>query len=161
MKASDLKKECDALLEQGITTKEQYLKAVPMIFELRKAIKGVKDWMTILADRLNQLSEGAAYYAIDHATALDEPLSTLKDGIESGTVEIGGETYRLTLSRDDAERISGGNFTQEFLKKLPKDWVVSKLVLKQSALSDASSEDMAKHDLKRDVKRIWSISEAI
>ena len=157
MKASEVKKAGDAILEDGVSTKEQYLRAVPMIFEMRNAIKSAKEWLAILNERHNQLSELAAGYAIDHAKALDEPLATVKDGIESGTVEIGGETYRLTISPDAPKRISGGNLTQGFLADLPKDWVKTKLVLHQGALEGTSPDELARYDLKRDMKRVWSV----
>lgn len=158
MKSSEVKKIVDELIDQGISTREQYMSAVPLIFEMRKAVKGAKDWLAILVDREKQLSELAAGYAIDHKTALDEPLSTDKDGIESGSVEIDGEDYRLTLSLGHAERISGGNLTQQFLKGLPKGWTTSKLELVQGALAGTSPDELARYDLKRDTKRVWSIS---
>lgn len=157
MKASEVKKQADALLEQGITTKEQYRQAVPMIFAMQKAVKSAKEWLAVLNDRLKALSEGAATYAVDHASALDEPLSPDKDGIESGSVEIDGETYRLTLSLDAPTRISGGNFTQGYLADLPKGFTASKLTLKASALAGMSPDELARYDLKRDIKRVWSI----
>ena len=157
MKSSELKKIVGNLLEQGIGTKDAYRQAVPLVFEMEKAITDTKEWLAILKDSHDRLSEGAASYAIDHATALDEPLSADKDGIESGTVEIEGETYRLTLSKDAPTRISGGNFTQGFLADLPKNLTAQKLTLKTSALEGMSPDELARYDLKRDVKRVWSI----
>ena len=160
MKSSEVKKAVDALLECGVRTKEQYREAVPMLFEMVKAIKSAKDWLAVLNDKYSELSEAAATYAIDHASALDEPLSVKKDGIESGTVEIGGETYRLTLSLDAPKRISGGNLTQGFLEELPKEFVKSRLSLSASAFDGMSPDEMARYDLKRDVKRVWSYATA-
>ena len=37
---------------------------------------------------------------------------------------------------------------------------VAKLELKQSALKGMSAEELAQHDLHRDVKRVWSVAEA-
>ncbi len=160
MKSQDAKKAAEALLEQGVGTKDQYLKAVPMVFEMQRAIKSTRDWLSLLLDVGKQLSEAAAAYAVDHATALDEPLAERKQGVRSGTVDIGGKTYRLTLSLDDAKRMSGGNLTQEFLARLPAEWTAEKLELKQSALKGMSAEELAQHDLHRDVKRVWSVAEA-
>lgn len=160
MKASEVKKMVDELLEQGVRTKDQYLKAVPMLFEMKNAIKGAKDWLEVLNDRYRELSESAATYAIDHATALDRPLSAAKDGIESGEVDIGGGTYRLTLSLDAPKRISGGNLTQGFLEGLPQEFTQKKLSLLTSALEGMSPDELARYDLKRDVKRVWSIPKA-
>ena len=160
MKSQDAKKAAEALLEQGVGTKDQYLKAVPMVFEMQRAIKSTRDWLSLLVDVGRQLGEAAAAYALDHATALDEPLAERRQGVRSGTVDIGGKTYRLTLSLDDAKRMSGGNLTQEFLARLPSEWTAEKLELKQSALKGMSAEELAQHDLHRDVKRVWSVAEA-
>ena len=160
MNAKEAKKAAEALLEQGIGTKEQYLKAVPMVFEMEKAVKGAKDWLSLLKEVGRRLGECAAAYTVDHATALDEPLSEAKDGVRSGTVEIDGREYRLTLSLDAARRISGGSLTQGFLSRLPAEWTAEKLELKQSALRGVGAEELAQHDLHRDVKRVWSIAAA-
>ena len=160
MKSSEVKKAVDAVLETGVNTKEQYRRAVPLIFEMLKAIKGAKEWLAVLTDRLEKLSDLSAAYAIDHKNGLDSPLSTDKDGIESGAVEIDGVVYRLTLSLDRPERISGGNMTQDFLAKLPKGFAASKLALKVSALEGMSPDELARYDLKRDIKRVWSIPAA-
>ena len=161
MRPTEVKKIADELLESGVGTKEQYARSVPLIFQMRDAVKKTKDWLAALNATLDSLSEAAATYAIDHATALDEPLSTEKDGIESGAVTIDGKTYRLTLSLDMPMRISGGNLTQSFLKGLPKKWVGSKLSLATSALAGTSPDELARYDLKRDVLRGWSVPESI
>lgn len=161
MTAKQVKEKVDAILENGVNTKESYLEAVPAIFEMDEAIKSAKEWVAKLVELRETLSEKAATYAIDHVTALDEPLAEVKTGIQSGTVDIDGETYRLTISNGDAKRISGGSFTQKFLAGLPDGWTKTKLALVQSALSGATAEDLAKHDMYRPVKRVWSIPEAV
>ena len=76
MKATELKKMVDALLDEGGVKKmEQYRSAVPTLFEMDEAIANAKDWVKKLVESRNALSESAAAYAIDHPTALDEPIT--------------------------------------------------------------------------------------
>ena len=95
-------------------------------------------------------------HAEDHATALDAPLAEVRKGIRSGTVEVGGVTYRLTVSPDKVVRLDGGTLTQEFLAGLPDGWTKSKLALVEGAFRGVDAEEMAKHDLRREIKREWS-----
>lgn len=158
MKATELKKMVDALLDEGGVKKmEQYRSAVPTLFEMDEAIANAKDWVKKLVESRNALSESAAAYAIDHPTALDEPITVDKEGIQSGMVDIDGIEYRLTISSEAPKRISGGNMTKEFLKSLPAEWTQSKLALAVSALKGLATEELEKHDLYRPVKRVWSI----
>ena len=157
-KSSELKKQVDELLDQGVTSKEKFRAALPMMSELRASIASTKEWLVLLQGREKLLSEAAATYAVDHATALDQPLAPVKDGIESGSITIDGVEYGLTLSLDKAKRLSGGNFTKSFLEGLPKEFTASELKLVQSSLAGLSADELARYDLKRDLKRVWSIA---
>ena len=57
---------------------------------------------------------------------------------------------------DKTQSISGANFTQDFLKRLPEAWCKSSLKLNVGALADVDEKTLAKHDIKRDVKGVWS-----
>ena len=161
MNAKEAKKLADSLLEKGVSTKETFLEAVPALFELEDAIRNVKDWVAKLNETYTLLSDKAAAYAIDHVTALDEPLAEAKDGIVSGTVDIAEKLYRLTISKDSPKRISGGTLTQGFLSKLPTGWTNQKLSLSATALQHRTSEELEKHDLYRPIKRVWSIAKKV
>ena len=160
MKPSELLKQATAILEDGVKTRDAYRAAVPLIFDLREQAKSLGALVKSLRDAADDIGEGAAAYAIDHATALDAPLAQWKDGIERGTVEIDGRTYALTISDGDVRRISGGNLTQGFLAGLPDDWTAKRLELRKSALRDATADELEGHDLLREKDRDWSLAEA-
>ena len=160
MKPSELLKQANAALENGVRTKEAYLAAVPMVCDLREHAKGLANFAKQLRDAADELVDATAAYAIDHATALDAPLAEWKDGIERGTVAIDGRTYALTISAGDVRRISGGNLTQSFLAGLPGEWTTRKLELKKPALKGATADELEAHDLVREKKRDWSALDA-
>ena len=158
MKPSEIKKQADALIEGGVQRMESYRAAVPLVFALRGAAATVKQFAKALDDSANELSRQAAAYAEDHPTALDTPLAEVKDGVLNGTVEIDGTTYRLTVSPDKIKRLDGGSLTQQFLKGLPEGWTKAKLTLVDGAFKGLGAEELAKHDLCREIKREWSVA---
>ena len=159
MKASEVKKMADTMLENGgVGTRERFMQALPLLFSLKEAAAKVKQFAKALEASADELSRQAAGYAEDHATALDAPLAEVRKGIRSGTVEVGGVTYRLTVSPDKVVRLDGGTLTQEFLAGLPDGWTKSKLALVEGAFKDVEAEEMAKHDLRREIKREWSVA---
>ena len=159
MKASEVKKMADTLLENGgVGTRERFLQALPLLFSLRAAAATVKQFAKALDASADELSRQAAGYAEEHVTALDAPLAEARKGIRNGTVEVGGVRYRLTISPDKVVRLGGGALTQEFLAGLPEDWTKSKLVLVDGAFKGVDAEEMAKHDLRREIKREWSVA---
>ena len=159
VKPSELKKRAEELLESGVSRMEDFREAVPLVLQLQDAVTNVRSFANALSALELQLGELAATYAIDHVTALDEPLSDAKDGIKSGTVSINGTEYRLTVSLAPARRIDGGSFTQDFLKKLPKEWTGTKLEMRQSALKEVDPAKLAAKGLHRETKRVWSIAD--
>ena len=158
MKPSEIKKQADALIENGVQRMESYRAAVPLVFALRGAAATVKQFAKALDDSANELSRQAAAYAEDHPTALDTPLAEVKDGVLNGTVEIDGTTYRLTISPDKIKRLDGGSLTQQFLKGLPEGWTKAKLTLVDGAFKGLGAEELARHDLCRETKREWSVA---
>ena len=159
MNASEVLKMADALLENGgIGTRERFLQALPLLFTLKEAAAGKRKFAKALDDCADELSRQAAGYAEDHVTALDAPLAEARDGIRSGTVEIGGDTYRLTVSPDKIKRLDGGSLTQGFLEGLPEGWTSSKLTLVEGAFKGVDAEEMARHGLRREIKREWSVA---
>ena len=155
VKASEVKKQADALLESGVGTREMFLQALPLMFALRTVAASQKQFVKALEASADEISRQAAGYAEEHATALDAPLAEVRDGIRSGTVEIDGVTYRLTISPDKVVRLDGGNMTQQFLAELPEDWTKAKLSLAEGAFKDVDAEELARHNLRREIKRTW------
>ena len=158
MKPSEIKKQADALIDSGVQRMESYRAAVPLVFALKGAAATVKQFAKALDDSANELSRQAAAYAEDHPTALDTPLAEARDGVLNGTVEIGGVTYRLTVSPDKIKRLDGGNMTQSFLAGLPEGWTSSRLALVEGAFKGLGAEELARHDLRRETKREWSVA---
>ena len=158
MKPSEIKKQADALIEGGVQRMESYRAAVPLVFALRGAAATVKQFAKALESSADELSRQAAGYAEEHSTALDTPLSEVKDGVRNGTVEIDGTTYRLTISPDKIKRLDGGSLTQAFLKGLPEGWTKAKLALVDGAFKGLGAEELARHDLCRETKREWSVA---
>ena len=158
MKPSEIKKQADALIDGGVQRMESYRAAVPLVFALRGAAATVKQFAKALDDSANELSRQAAAYAEEHPTALDTPLAEARDGVLNGTVEIGGVTYRLTVSPDKIKRLDGGNMTQSFLAGLPEGWTSSRLALVEGAFKGLGAEELARHDLRRETKREWSVA---
>ena len=159
VKASEVKKQADALLENGgVGTRERFMQALPLLFSLKEAAAALKQFVKALEASADELSRQAAGYAEEHVTALDTPLAEVREGIRNGTVEIDGTTYRLTVSPDKIKRLDGGTLTQTFLKGLPKDWTKAKFVLVDGAFKDLGAEELAKHDLCREIKREWSVA---
>jgi hypothetical protein len=161
MKPSELLNQANAVLDNGVRTREAYLTAVPMVCGLREHAKSLANFAKQLREAADELVNATAAYAIDHATALDTPLSEWKDGIERGTVVIDGREYALTISANEIRRISGGNFTQQFLAGLPDDWTAEKLELRRPALKDATADELEAHDLVRVKTRDWSRSDTV
>ena len=131
---------------------------MPLVFALRGAAATVRQFAKALEASADELSRQAAGYAEEHPTALDTPLSEARDGVRNGTVEIGGTTYRLTVSPDRIRRLDGGNMTQQFLKGLPEGWTKAKLTLVEGAFKDLDAEELARHALCRETKREWSVA---
>jgi len=159
VKASEVKKQADALLENGgVGTRERFLQALPLLFSLNEAASSLKQFVKALEASADELSRQAAGYAEEHVTALDTPLAEARDGVRNGTVEIDGTTYRLTVSPDKIKRLDGGSLTQAFLKGLPEGWTNSKFVLVEGAFKGVGAEEMARHGLRRETKREWSVA---
>lgn len=159
--AKELQARAEKLLSASVATRATYEEAIPLIFALADKAKSISNYAKILKALAESLSSRAADYAVDHATALDSPLATVKTDIESGEVTIDGTLYRLTISPDEPKRIDGGNMTQDFLKSLPKEWTAAKLSLKKSAVASVSADELEKHNLRREKKRVWSLPDDI
>ena len=150
-------KQAAQVAKNGVSVMEDFKKSLPWLDTLDSEIAQLKSHISILADIREVIADSAATYAETHTTALDEPLTEVFDGTRNGSVAMGGKTFRLTVSRGPAKRASGDNMTQAFLKKLPKDWVKSKLVASHETISSQSDDILKKYGLVRPVKRVWTV----
>ena len=160
--ASALKMRADELTENGITTRESYREALPLLFTMRRAAVSLKAFAKALETSADALSEGAAAYAKDHVTALDEPLHDVAKGKVSGSVEIDGNVYTLTLTDGPIKRVNGDNMTKDFLEGLPKDWTKTRPELDVTAINrlGVGEEALFRHGLIRQEKRMWTMKTA-
>ena len=158
-KGKDLAEEAKALIKNGVTNREAFMAAVPLVVECLDKAKSFNKFVRNLNDAAAKLGALAAEYAKSHPTALDNELHTERDGIISGLVMINEVNYRLTLSKGDPKRESGDNLTAKFLGSLPPAWTKSKLELSVTALNDLEVTDtlLADYDLVRPEKVAWSV----
>ena len=159
MKIQDLIDNVRSIIENGVENRAQFDEAMSLYGELvREAARAVSA-EKLLTELVKGLGTLAAEYAIDHKTVFTEPLTEFKDGVRNGMVEVDGKQYRLTVSLGKPKRISGANFTQDFLKRLPESWCSSSLSLNVGAIADIDEKTLAKHDIKRDQRGVWSLAE--
>ena len=157
MNAKEAKKIAEAFLEQGISTKTQFLDALPHLIEMFKAYKSAKEWFAIFVDVFEKFHDELAEYAFDHTSVFTRPMVEVKDGIISGEIDMeDGETLRLTQSKDRAKRLDGGNLTQAFLGNLDDKLVTTKLALRDSAVSALADDELAALGLYRAAKLVWT-----
>lgn len=156
--AAAVEAAANEMVESKVRTKANLFAAVPLVFDLRQAAADQRKWARDLDALADELGEQATAYVADHVKALDEPLAEFRGNIENGTVEIGGVTYRLTVSAGEPKRKDGGTLNQDFLETLPEGWTKRYLKLIVSALKGVSEKELAEHGLQRETKRVWSIA---
>ena len=158
LKPNQIKDAADAILANGVMTRDAFIEAVPYISKLEAAAKNVSGFSSKLNATLKVLKVKTTLYAEEHPKALDAPISDYNDGLKRGTVTIDGEVFQLTIGKGEFKRIDGGNFTADFLKALPEGWKKSETVLDKSGLKKASPSDteLAKNGIYRETKRTWS-----
>ena len=158
LKPNQIKDAVDAILANGVTTRDAFIEAVPYISKLEAAAKNVSDFSSKLNATLKALKEKTALYAEEHPRALDKPISNFRDELMRGSVTIDGEVFHLTIGKGEFKRIDGGNFTADFLKALPESWTKTEIDLDKSGLKKKklSDTELAQHGLYRETKRTWS-----
>ena len=158
LKPNQIKDAADAILANGVTTRDAFIEAVPYISKLEAAAKNVSGFSSKLNATLKALKVKTALYTEEHPKAMDAPISDYNDGLKRGAVTIDGEMFHLTIGKGEFKRIDGGNITAEFLATLPESWKKTETVLDKSSLKKASPSDteLAKNGLYRETKRTWS-----
>ena len=159
MKVQELIDNAGSIVQNGVENRAQFDDAMSLYGELVCQAAKAAAASKLLGELVKGLGALTAEYAIDHKSVFTEPLTEIKDGVKNGIVEVGETQYRLTVSLGDPKRISGANFTQDFLKRLPEGWCKSSLKLNVGALADVDEKTLAKHDIKRDEVGKWSTVE--
>jgi hypothetical protein len=159
MKVADLIDNAGSIVQNGVENRAQFDEAMSLYGELVCQAAKAAAASKLLVELVKGIGALTAEYAIGHKAVFTEPLTEIKDGVKNGIVEVGETQYRLTVSLGDPKRISGSNMTQDFLKRLPETWCKSSLKLNVGALADVDEKTLAKHDIKRDEKGVWSLVE--
>ena len=157
-KGKELVIEASRQIKSGVTNREAFLAAVPLVVKMREKAKDFTDFSRDLNKAAAELGLKAAEYAKAHPTALDTELHEKRDGVLSGLVMINEVNYRLTISKDKPKRESGNNLTAQFLGSLPPAWTKSTLEISVTALNDlgVGDEQLADYGLFRPEKAVWA-----
>ena len=154
-----LREEAQALVEAGVSNREQLMGAVPALVALQNAEKAQSKHIKETRAVIQALSDACSAYAREHPDyVFDQTFSVSPIGVESGDVEIDGRTYHFTHGFDGYVRAEPSEkLTQEFLKGLPEGWAKPSLSLDTTALNKAKlgEEDLAEFGLVRKVKETW------
>lgn len=160
--AKQLVKQADAMIEAGVTKRDEYLKALPLMMSMREAAISLKGYVKNLEDRSDEIERLTAAYALEHSTALDVPMHEESGKKQCGSVTIGKEVYTLTLTRGRLRRPNNDNMTKDFLARLPAEWIKTKPELDVTGINrlGVSEEVLFKHGLIREEKRVWTSKKA-
>lgn len=160
-KPSVLIQDADELIEKGIKTRETYVEALPLMMSMRQAAISLKAYARNLDEHADVLSEATAAYAMEHVTALDEPLHEASGKKQCGSITIDDGVYTLTITPGPIKRTNGDNMTNDFLKRLPATWIKTKPELDVTGINrlGVSEEVLFKHGLLRVEKRAWTYKE--
>ena len=159
MKVQDLIDNAGSIVENGVENRAQFDDAMLLYGNLVREAARAAAASKLLGELVKGVGALTAEYAIGHKTVFTEPLTEIKDGVKNGIVEVGETQYRLTVSLGEPKRVSGANFTQDFLKRLPEGWCKSSLKLNVGALADVDEKTLAKHDIERKEVGKWSLAE--
>lgn len=156
MKVQDLIDKAGSIISNGVENRAQFDEAMGLYGELVSQAAKAAAAPKLLGELVIGIGELTAEYAIGHKSVFTEPLTEIKDGVRNGVVDVAGTQYRLTVSLGVPKRVSGANMTQGFLERLPEAWCTKSLKLNVGALADVDERTLAKHDLVRPEKGVWS-----
>ena len=160
MKMQDLIENAQGIAQNGVGNRAQFDEAMAVYHELAGNAAKAAAAAAQLKSLVKAVGDLAAEYAVGHRSVFTEPLAEVRAGVSNGVVDVNGVPYRLTVGAGEPRRISGANFTQEFLKRLPEAWCKASLKLNVGALAGVDGETLAKHGIKRTEKREWSVVES-
>jgi len=143
----------------AIANRDDLKRAVPIIVaaqdrfaELGRAIKAAKA-------ALQELSDKASKYALEHPTCFDESLLVSPIGVKSGDITIDGTVYHLKAGYGTPVREDGDCLTQGFLAELPDEWIKVRTSLDTTAINrlGVTSDELAEKGLVRPAENVWSV----
>ncbi len=141
-----------------VTTREAFLGALNVMRQLKDGIESSKGWTKTLTDAFNEVATACTRYALDHVTAFDEPLSSLRSGVKNGELTMNGIIYRLTITDPGKPvRECNGNFDKDFVAGLPDEWCEDKRVPVISKIKAASQEERDEFGITCPTEYKWKI----
>ena len=163
-KPSAIVEDAENMMAVGVKSPEDLAAALPLYTELVAAQRSLGAFAKKLGETAEALSELCSAYATrapKTAFARGKALVEEKAGQRGGVVDAGAYVegagkYRFAESRTKRVRVSGDNFTQEFLAGLPDGWTAPKLEIDKSALKDKSDEELFAEDIARQDVRKWT-----
>ena len=151
----DIASDLEAANENGVKTKADLTERLPLIVELQDAVKNLRKLMREVSAILDEANEQTGEYVLEHQSVFDDGLNLVRDGTYGGDITIDDVTYHFVKGAGEP-KYEGGNLTQGVLKKLPDEWVKSKLVLNVATVDDEALEE---YHLVRPDKYEWSAKE--
>ena len=155
-----LREEAQALVEAGVSNRDQLVAAVPALVALQKAEEALERRAKETHAVIKALSDACTAYARRHPEhVFDKTFAVSPIGVESGDVEIDGRTYHFAHGFDGFVRPEPGkSLTQDFLAELPEGWAKPHLELDKTAIRKANpgDEHLAASGLMRKPKDTWS-----
>ena len=156
-----LRETAEAMLEAGISNKQQLLAAVPAVVALQDATRRLGYTLNAAKDVVRRLVEACSDYAHEHPEhVFDETFSVTPVGVESGDLAIEGRIYHYSRGVDGFVRTEPGVLlTQEFIRGLPEGWTKEKAELDLAGIKSAApdAETLEAAGLRRKIKCCWSL----
>ena len=131
---------------------------IKLIVQHKLLIASQRKYIAELGANMESLGNICSDYADSHPGFI--ALFEQRGEMQSGMIEIDGDTYRYTVSPSAPKRIDGSNMVQDFLAKLPKKWTKSRLELDSTAINRLGVTDDAlfEEKLYRPIERTWSLA---
>ena len=149
----------EALNEEGITSREKLITALPYLIDFAAEVKVARKSLAECQKAMEALSNACAEYALAHESVFDDALDHSAVGVLSGDITIDDVVYHLAQGYEKPKRTEEGEkLSQDFLDDLPANWTRQKIELDISAINrlKVSAETLAEHGLYRPVKNEWS-----
>lgn len=148
------------IANQKELTKSTYEEAIRRAVEASIRAASFRRKAAELSALSKELGSLAYTYAVEHSTALTEPLVAIKDRTQSGSVTFDdGSVYSLTVGLGDPKRIDGSNITKSFMQTLPKEWTKTKTELAVDAVKSAEPAEREEYGLVCQMQPSWKLSE--
>ena len=148
-----------SILNKGIETSIDCEEAIKACLKLEKIASALRYAAKNYSELASELKFKATEYVEKHTRFIN--LKEIRDGVFSGIRLVKGcGDVVLTLTKGSISRIDGEAMTQSFLKKLPKEWVKTKLELDTTGIERLGVDEkvLKKHGLVYKRNPTWSVA---